>query len=186
MTGLGGAERAPSGLQPRLRLGENPLERGSRAKLAAHGKPRLVTVQNMLHQGQAQPRSALLSALDDIDPIEALRETRQVLGAMPGPKSRTVIEIARSPSLSATSTLPPDWPYLTAFSMRFSKTRISSSRSPRTVAEAAAPPGYRSCTPGPAERACRSPRAARRRGAPRHEAGHVPSARCATATAGRR
>src|SRR5246127_1940988 len=57
---------------------------------------------------------------------------------MPGPKSRTMTRISGAPSpvvtgLRDTITLPPEAPYLSAFSIRFSNRRSNSSRSPAMV-----------------------------------------------------
>ena len=68
-------------------------------------QPSGVAVENVLDQGEPEAGAALRAALGHVDPIEALGQPRQMLGAIPGPWSRT----ATCASPASTVSEIPGW-----------------------------------------------------------------------------
>ena len=87
-------------------------------------QPGAMAGQNVLDDRQAETRAAMVTAGLDIDPVEALGQPRQMLlgDARPEIADREPTVRRLAAGSKVTSTLPPDWPYLQAFSIRFSKT----------------------------------------------------------------
>ena len=118
--------------------GKRDREPGALPRLAGDVELAPVAVDDVLDDGEAQARSALVAALRHVDPVEPLGQARQVLGRDAGAVilHREATCAAPAPRVArrsiSTSTLPPLSPYFTAFSIRFSATRRSSSRSPST------------------------------------------------------
>ena len=97
---------------------------------------RLVAGQDVLDDRQAKAGALLGAAGLDVDAVEALGDARNVLLGDAGAEiAEGDVDAAFGAVIGGaidTTTVPPDWPYLQAFSSRFSNTWNSSSRSPGT------------------------------------------------------
>src|SRR4051794_41955223 len=77
------ASRADSGMFAVLPPGQHDLERSPLSQLALDRQGAAMAVDDVLDDCESQTRAALVPALRHVDPKEALRQARDVLGRDP-------------------------------------------------------------------------------------------------------
>ena len=103
---------------------------------AFDGQPGLMAGEDVLDDGKAEAGAAMLAAGSRRRPGRSARSAAAVL--LGDARAEVADRDSGGPAVArrrrgVTTTRLPDWPYLQAFSIRFSKTWISSSRSPATI-----------------------------------------------------